>query len=236
MSLRLKSPFRWFATAVVMLVGTAMAVASPGSDPREPDLQIGAEINETCAGCHGEYGEGGKQGQYPRLAGQPAQFLIDQLILFRERKRPNLAMVEYVDERQMPDADVQDVAAFLASVELPSRLPPIDESAADFDALARLEQAKRVLQIPRAAGDVQAGRRLYRLECRSCHGDDGRGKADDGVPMLAGQYTNYLLRQVEKYIDGVRIHDPDAPEDRLLAAFSETELRDILAYVSTLDD
>jgi hypothetical protein len=54
--------------------------------------------------------------------------------------------------------------------------------------------------------------------------------------MLAGQYTNYLWRQVDKYIAGIRIHDPSAPDDRLLAEFTKDELQAILAYVSVLDD
>ncbi|MCB1772403.1 MAG: c-type cytochrome [Gammaproteobacteria bacterium] len=203
---------------------------------REPDLLVGEEINETCAGCHGEYGEGGKQGAYPRIAGMPSAFLERQLHLFRDRKRPNLAMVEYVDERQMPDEDIQDIAAYLAGIELPTRLAPVDENAPGFDALARLEEAKRVLQIPRVEGDFDAGRKLYRRECASCHGADGMGDTADAVPMLAGQYTNYLKRQVTKYLDGVRIHDPSAPEDRLLAEFTEAELHDIFAYLSILDD
>ena len=214
-----------------MLIGLNSAAWS-----REPDLAVGEEINEVCAGCHGEFGQGGKQGEYPRLAGQPYQFLYDQLILFRERRRPNLAMVEYVDERQMPDPDIQDISAFLAAIELPNRLQPIDEKAPGFAALARLEEAKRVLQIPRAEGDVEAGGKLYKRECSSCHGRDGRGKAGDVVPLLAGQYTAYLWRQVDKYLDGIRIHDPSAPGDRLLAEFSRQQLQDIFAYVSTLDD
>lgn len=206
------------------------------AEPSQIDMDNGEEINEVCAGCHGEYGEGGKQGEYPRIAGQPKQFLVDQLILFRERKRPNLAMVEYVDDRQMPDRDIHDVSAYLAAIELPTRLPPIDESDPGFDALARLEQAKRVLQIPRADGDIDAGEKLYKRECGSCHGRDGRGEDGGNVPLLAGQYTNYLWRQVDKYLDGVRVHDPSAPQDRLLAEFSQQQLQDVFAYVSTLDD
>ena len=75
------------------------------AEPSQIDMDNGEEINEVCAGCHGEYGEGGKQGEYPRIAGQPPAVPVDQLILFRERKRPNLAMVvEYVDDRQIPTA------------------------------------------------------------------------------------------------------------------------------------
>lgn len=203
---------------------------------REPDMENGEEINEVCAGCHGVYGEGGKQGEYPRIAGQPYQFLVDQLILFRERKRPNLAMVEYIDDRQMPDPDIQDIATFLTRIVLPTRLDPVDENDPEFDALARLEEAKRVIQIARAEGDIAAGGKLYKRECASCHGRDGMGDVENAVPMLAGQYTRYLWRQVDKYLKGVRIHDPSAPEDRLLAEFSRDELRDIFAYVSVLDD
>lgn len=222
---------RYFAPIAV-----ALSLSAAVSGEREADLEIGEEINELCAGCHGEFGQGGKQGAYPRLAGQPYQFLVDQLVLFRERRRPNLAMVEYVDERQMPDQDIQDVAAYLAAIELPTRLSPINENDPNFDALARLEEAKKVLQIGRAEGDVERGRKLYRRECASCHGRDGGARHDSAVPMLSGQYTAYLWRQVDKYLEGVRIHDPAAPEDRLLAEFSRDELQDIFAHVSTLDD
>jgi cytochrome c553 len=233
----MKREFRQAFCHAAMLVGCLLPTMVAAADSaRAFDLDNGAEINELCAGCHGEFGEGGKQGEYPRLAGQPRQFLVDQLLLFRSRERPNLAMIEYMNERQMPDADIEDVSAYLAAIELPSRLPPIDEHAPGFDALARLEQAKRVVQIPRAPGDVATGERLYRRECGGCHGRQGEGDHENAVPMLRGQYTNYLWRQVDKYIDGVRIHDPSAPDDRLLAEFERQELRDIFAHVSTLDD
>ncbi len=84
----------------------------------EYDPEAGAEINEVCAGCHGEYGQGGRDGEYPRLAGMPKEFLAKQLQLFRDRERPNMAMVEYVDHRQMPDNDIQDVSRFLSGIQL----------------------------------------------------------------------------------------------------------------------
>ena len=87
-----------------------------------------------------------------------------------------------------------------------------------------------------AVGDIEAGQKLYKRECASCHGRDGRGDQQGAVPLLAGQYTSYLWRQVDKYLKGIRIHDPSAPDDRLLAEFSRDELRDIFAYISVLDD
>ena len=210
-------------------------VSAADFDSMEPDLLNGEDINETCAGCHGEFGQGGKEGEYPRLAGQPRDFLIKQLLLFRDRTRPNLAMVEYVDHRQMPDQDILDISVFLENIRLPNKLPPVDETAPDFNAYQRLVDAKRVVQIPQVEGDVKNGERLYK-ECRSCHGGDGYGDLKKGVPMLAGQYTEYLWRQVPKYLNGIRIHDEDSPSDELLKEFSETELQDIFAYLSVIDD
>ncbi|MFB1489197.1 MULTISPECIES: c-type cytochrome [unclassified Thiocapsa] len=216
--------------------GKVVAYSAQATD-LEPDLETGAEINDVCAGCHGEYGQGGKDGEYPRLAGLPAAFTARQLALFRSRDRANMAMVEHTEPRQMTDSDIRDISAFLAAIELPSQLPPVDESAPDFNAYERLMATKRVLQIPRAQGDTAAGEALYQRECASCHGRDGWGRARDAVPMLAGQYTNYLQRQVGKYINKTRIHDPSEPDaDELLAAFSAQELQDIFAYISILDD
>lgn len=217
---------------------TSLAVAGEGEDPfADLDMDNAAEINEVCAGCHGEHGQGGKNGEYPRLAGLPAPFIARQLDLFRARERENLAMVEHTDHRQMPDSDIRDISAFLAAIELPSRLPPLDGTASDFNAYERLMATKRVVQIPRAEGDPVAGERLYATDCACCHGRGARGRERDAVPMLAGQYTGYLQRQVGKYIDKARIHDPSDPEaGELLAAFTAAELRDIFAYISILDD
>lgn len=222
-----------YRAIIVLLLGFFISADATAG---EIDMENGEEINEVCAGCHGEYGQGGKEGEYPRLAGQPAAFTARQLHLFRKRERPNLAMVEYIDDRQMPDQDIADISAFLETIELPTRLPPADESAPDFDAYQRLLQAKQIIQIPKAEGDLKKGKTLYRKECDSCHGKKGEGDHSKAVPMLAGQYTNYLWRQVNKYLKGVRIHDPDQPDDKLLAEFSRDELRDIFAYLSILDD
>jgi len=214
---------------------TVFAQALP-FDFSTADLDEGEVINEVCAGCHGEFGQGGKAGKYPRLAGLPAAYLAKQLLLFRDRARPNIAMVEYVDHRQMPDEAIRDISAYLAAIKLPSKLPPADESAPGFNAYERLLAAKRVVQIPQAPGNLKAGKRLYRRECNSCHGAKGQGKQKQGIPPLSGQYTPYLWRQIDRYRAGQRIHDEDDPEDELLLEFSREELGDILAYLSTLDD
>ena len=206
------------------------------ADSYEYDPDIGEEINEVCAGCHGEFGQGGKDGEYPRLAGMPAAFIAKQLHLFRDRKRPNMAMIEFVDERQMPDDEIQHISIYLSDITLKTKLPPVDETAPDFNAYERLLESKKMMQIGRAEGDVKKGGKSYKKECGSCHGSDGFGDQKKGIPMLAGQYTNYLWRQVEKLRGRIRIHDEDEPDEELLDDFSDEELKDIFAYLSIADD
>lgn len=200
----------------------------------EPDLDNGEEVNELCAGCHGEFAQGSRDGEYPRLAGQPAAYTSKQMHLFRDRKRHNIPMYEYVDERQFPDEEIADVSAYIATIKLPTQLPPIDKE--NFDPLARLIMTQKLLNIRRAPGDIKAGEKLYKKECRSCHGKGGRGDHKGGVPMLAGQYTEYLEENVEQYLTKKRIHDDEAPNEELLAEFTSEEISNIFAYLSSTDD
>jgi len=223
----------------VLLRATLLCALSAGSITAaqdDYDLRNGKDVNEVCAGCHGEYGQGGKDGEYPRLAGQPMSYIVNQMQLFRERKLDNMAMLEYVNPRDFPEDDVYDVSAYLSQLELLTQLPPIDETE-EFDPLARLQLTKLVLNIPRTEeGDPQSGRLLYNKECRSCHGTDGWGKhAESDAPMLAGQHTNYLLRATEKYRQGLRVHDIDDPVE-ILTLFTTEELMDIYAFLATADD
>lgn len=200
------------------------------------DKDNGDEINQICAGCHGEFGMGGKDGKYPRLAGLSTKYLFDQMVLFRTRSRPNMPMVEHVDDRQMPDKEVMDISIYLNRIKLETHLSNVDENAQNFDAYARLQEAKRIIQIGRAEGDIEKGKSLYKKECQSCHKKDGMGDLEDAVPPLAGQYTKYLWQQIKLYTKKERIHDIEDPEEEFLQSFKEEELRDIFAYASILDD
>jgi cytochrome c553 len=196
-------------------------------------MEYGEEINETCAACHGEYGEGTVDGEYPRLAGLDSRYLEQQLRYFKTRERLNIPMLPYATERELPDDDVRNVAAYLASIQLPTKLPPIDE--AKFDAYERLQAGKRVLNIARYPGDVVAGQQVYSKECAGCHGKDAGGNAEQLIPPLAGQHSLYVLRQVERFRKGERVHD-DPRDAAIFQAFSDTEIGDILAWLSILDD
>lgn len=194
------------------------------------DLEKGKEINGTCAACHGEFGQGGKKGEYPRIAGQRAAYIADQLKSFRARSRVNIPMFPYTQERELPDEDIKDVAEYLSSIELPTKMPVFK---GDEDALTRLNMVDKVMIVPRAEGDVQNGGAIYQKNCATCHAKTGMGRGK--FPMLVGQYTNYLKRQIDLYLKGDRPHDEEGTVG-VLNSLKEKDLQDILAYLTTLQD
>ncbi|MBT6094027.1 MAG: c-type cytochrome [Rhodospirillaceae bacterium] len=204
---------------------TAMLVAFPSF---AEDLENGEEVYEVCAACHGPYGQGGGGGIYPRLAGMDSEYLADQMEAFKSRERENIPMLPYATERELPDEDVEDVAAYLMGIELAKHLPPVD---APMDALERLNQAKKVLNIPLEPGDQANGKNFYDTSCARCHGEKGEGSARG--PLLAGQHIKYLKTQIERFVAGQRKHMKTQRD------FVERPARDITglwAYLSTLDD
>lgn len=203
------------------------------------DIDYAEEINGTCAGCHGEFGEGTSDGEYPRLAGLDAAYLAQQLRNFKTRDRLNIPMTPYTTERELPEEDVVLIAAYLSQIDLPTKLPPIDEEK-EFDALARLKASGRVINVARYPGNIEKGRQFYQKECAGCHGEAGQGQAAQGkanmnIPQLAGQYSVYIARQIKNFRTGERLHDDPRDAD-IFKSFSDAEIDDMLAYLSILDD
>lgn len=214
-------------TFFLLLIGLGMSglsAAPPAEDSK------GKDINGVCAACHGEFGQGGKRGEYPRVAGQRAAYLKDQLKSFRARKRINIPMYPYTQERELPDEDIEAVSDYLAAIELPTKWPEFKDSD---DALARLEAMEKVMIVPRAEGDIENGKAIYQKGCASCHARDGRGRGK--FPMLIGQYTLYLKKQTDSYLKGERPHDEEGVTG-ILNTLKEKDIQDILAYLTSIQN
>ena len=222
-----KSPPRPAASPAAPPVATPTAPTA--SEPVSIDNEKGKDINEVCAACHGKYGQGGKRGEYPRIAGQRATYLKDQLKSFRARQRINIPMYPYTQERELPDEDIDAISEYLAKIELPTQWPEFKDSD---DALTRLEAMDKVMILPRAEGDIENGKKIYQQECYTCHGADGRGRGR--FPSLVGQYTNYLKKQVDAYRKGERPHDEKGSTSGVLTPLKEQEIQDVLAYLTSI--
>lgn len=209
------------------LCAVALATSYPAA---AVDLEKGKEINGTCAACHGDQGAGGKKGEYPRIAGQRVGYIESQLKSFRSRTRVNIPMFPYTQERELSDADIKDVSAYLAGIELSTKMPTFKGTE---DALTRLQMVDRVMIIPRAEGNIDHGQTLFQKQCAACHGKTGKGRGM--FPMLVGQYTNYLKRQVDLYLKGDRPHDEEGTVG-VLNGLKEQDVQDILAYLTSIQE
>ncbi|MDP2809472.1 MAG: c-type cytochrome, partial [Rhodocyclaceae bacterium] len=92
---------------------------------------------------------------------------------------------------------------------------------------------ERVMIIPRVPGKLANGEAIYQKKCVTCHAANGMGRGM--FPMLVGQYTSYLKRQMDKYVKGERPHD-EVEVGGTLNALKEEDLQDILAYLTSIQE
>jgi cytochrome c553 len=76
-------------------------------------------------------------------------------------------------------------------------------------------------------GNFVAGKSKSNTElCQGCHGDDG-ASSSMGVPHLAGQYAEYLMKQLRNFKSGERKHPVMNP---MAEGLAEVDQSDISAY------
>src|SRR5271168_2681578 len=99
------------------------AVAEAQPTQRAPDTLAARLL--ACAACHGRQGEGTNNDYFPRLAGKPAGYLMNQLVAFRDGRRrypPMNYLLEYI-----PDQYLRQIADYFAAL----RPPPVSQAVAD---------------------------------------------------------------------------------------------------------
>ncbi|MFW6092636.1 MAG: c-type cytochrome [Pseudomonadota bacterium] len=188
-----------------------------GLDSGDPER--GEQLYATCTACHGPEGQGNRALDAPKLAGQAPWYLERQLRYYRTGVRG--AHPEDTYGRQMApmaatlegDRDVRDVIAYIQT--LPDR--PVEATI---------------------AGDVERGRRIYRV-CGTCHGWDGQGIHATRAPRQAGLQDWYLARQLRHYKAGIRGGHPEDMYGHQMMQMADTlvddqAVQDVVAYINTL--
>jgi cytochrome c553/uncharacterized protein (DUF302 family) len=149
----------------------------------------------------------------PRIAGLPKDYLIKAIKEYRDGIRIYPLMVRTSGLKEMTEADIEDISAYLASIDLSS------------DA--------RFATRP-AGGNPRIGEEIYNDDCDTCHAKDGYGKPRKGAPPLAGQHPAYLFTAMRGFQQDIRLHDND-PEDETFDDYTTGQLYDLTAYMATLD-
>jgi len=178
----------------LLLLGAAPAAAEPLAEP--------------CAACHGARGVSDIP-EIPSLAGQPADYLILQMILFREQIRVVPAMAGQVQNRS--DDALARIAAFYAA--LPPVAPP-DRGTRDAALMAR--------------GAALSGR----MQCGSCHLPDYSGRAN--APRLSAQREDYLVHALRDYRDNTRI-GTDTQMNGLMYGVSDADIAALAHHLAHRD-
>jgi cytochrome c553 len=75
------------------------------------------------------------------------------------------------------------------------------------------------------SGDPVVGKEKSQI-CQGCHGMDGNS-TDQMIPKLAGQYDEYIIKQMRNYQAGTRSHEI---MNGMAAPLSDKDLADISAY------
>jgi cytochrome c553 len=82
-------------------------------------IERGRTASAACAACHGQNGKGDVAKVIPSLAGQPAGYLREQMLLFKADKRnPNDPALKTVKALMatIPDEAYADIAAYYSSL------------------------------------------------------------------------------------------------------------------------
>ncbi len=82
-----------------------------------------------------------------------------------------------------------------------------------------------MLQRRTGSGDPVAGKTKSQI-CQGCHGVTGN-TTDEMIPKLAGQYDEYIIKQMHNYQAGIRSHEI---MNGMAAPLSDQDVTDIAAY------
>jgi cytochrome c553 len=96
---------------LLVLSALTFAVSSAVS----ADVEAGRQKAQTCAACHGPMGLAAMPNT-PNLAGQPAQYMVEQLKAYRSGKRMHEQMSLLA--KPLSDDDIANVSAWYASIQV----------------------------------------------------------------------------------------------------------------------
>jgi cytochrome c553 len=142
------------------------------------NAEAGAAKAAVCAACHGPTGNSANP-EWPNLAGQHHEYIIEQLGLLKSVGR--VAVLMNPMAAGLSDQDMADLAAHFE---------------------------KQVLTGGETSGDDwKAGEKLYRggdpsrgiPACAACHGPKGMGNGPARWPSVRAQQPAYVLAQLHNY-------------------------------------
>ena len=104
----------WAVLAWAVGTGVPAIAQDPAVVPSFKQVDSMEARVQGCVTCHGQSGQGTRNGYFPRIAGKPAGYLYNQLVAFRDGTRrypPMNYLVAY-----LPDAYLLEMAEHFAKL------------------------------------------------------------------------------------------------------------------------
>ena len=164
-----------------------------------------------CTWCHGTSAQGYYEA--PRLAGQRADYLVNQLQAFATHKRDEFLSTKYMwnAAAHLDPLTLQNLAAYF------SALSP--EAAKDGDS-ALAAEGKIIFENGVPDENIAA--------CQACHGPEAQGMRRDSAP--GGLSYSYLKRRLEEWSQG---QDASGiPMPKVARSLSPNRIAALASYLS----
>lgn len=195
----------------VVGISLLLALLAGCSEKQEPnalqqlplDLEAGKSLaQKICVRCHGMDGRGVKD-SIPNLAAQIETYLLKSFQTYDHGKRTRSTGDVMEVAKELTPKELRNVLGYYAS------LPPLSNTE---NMNARYSHYDRGEELSKP--------------CARCHGTDGNPTAA-GLPRLAGQHPQYLIKAIKNYQDGTRTM-PTMHEK--LTALSQADLENIALF------
>lgn len=198
----------------------AAAVAAAPADP-------GAALYQAkgCTACHGAEGRAPIMSTYPKVAGLPEQYTLNQLKDIKSGARSNgqSAAMKGIMAAVTED-DMKVLAGWLGGLPRNAPAAPAAEAAAAAPAPAAE---------PAAAADP--GKALYTQKgCAACHGPEGKTPIMSSYPKVTALPEQYIVNQMKDIKSGARNNGQTAAMKGIMASVSEEEIKTIAGWLSQM--
>lgn len=198
----------------LLLITSIASLALLGAAHAAGDAEAGKTKSAMCAACHGPDGNSVAP-NFPKLAGQHADYVVKQLKEFKSGERTDATMNGM--SMALSEQDMADIAAFYAS-----QKTTIGTAAEDKVALG-----ETIYRAGNAASGVAA--------CAACHGPTGTGNPMAKFPSLNGQYADYTAAQLKNFRSGARANDAGSMMRGVAKSMSDAEIDAVSQYIQGLN-
>lgn len=195
--------------AGLLLLNTLQAAA-------EGDPATGQAKSAICAACHAADGNSTVP-QWPKLAGQHADYIERQFNLIKSGARPVPEMTGIVG--LISEEDIANIAAWFASQQ---RTGGVAEES-------KVALGEKIWRAGNAKTSVPA--------CAACHGPAGEGVPFAGFPALAGQHSVYIASMLKRFRAGENWGEKDTLSqimDGVAERLSDAEIEAVASYIQGL--